>query len=297
MLLHVPDSPAPAPGWDCHVHVFGAQACVVPGHYTPVPRPLAAIEALAQASGFGHLVLVQPSVYGTNNTVLLDALQVSPGRHRGVVVLDPAVSDATLQYMHALGVRGVRFNLVSPVGNWVNQGHEGNGERAGLGGCRAAQQTLSQQFHALAPRLLALGWHVQWYARPDDLPTIARLHADGPVGLLAVLDHLAGLHAGVPLNHPAWQALARLAAQGAWVKLSGWYRLQAVAPYGELDKTILGVAELLGNRMVWGSDWPHTSFAEDALPDYDTVRAPVARIFSVAKKDGVFSRAAASLYA
>ena len=269
----------PAPGWDSHVHVFDAHAPVAPGHYTPVHRPLAVIEALAQANGFGHLVLVQPSVYGTDNTVLLDALRVSPGRHRGVVVLDPTVSDAALQDMHALGVRGVRFNLVSPVG----QGDD--------------RQQLPQRLHALAPRLQALGWHVQWYAHPDDLPAIANLHADSPAGLVPVLDHLAGLHAGLWPKHPAWQALARLASMGAWVKLSGWYRLQAAAPYGALDDTICRVSELFQDRMVWGSDWPHTSFAPDALPDYATTWAPVARVLSSAKRDRALCQAAALLYA
>jgi predicted TIM-barrel fold metal-dependent hydrolase len=285
---------APAPGWDSHVHVFDAQAPVAPGHYTPVYRPLAAIEALAQANGVGHLVLVQPSVYGTDNTVLLHALRASRGRHRGVVVIDPTVSDVALQDMHALGVRGVRFNLVSPVGN---RGNQGSGDNAGRGDHGDVQQPLVQQFHALAPRLQALGWHVQWYAQPQDLPAIAGLHADGPSGLVAVLDHLAGLHAGLSPHHPAWQAVARLAGLGAWVKLSGWYRLQAMAPYGALDDAIRRVAALFDDRMVWGSDWPHTAFAPEALPDYATTWAPVARVLSAAKKNRVCCAAAASLYA
>lgn len=272
----------PAPGWDSHVHVFDSGAPVAPGHYMPVDRPLVAIETLAQANGFGHLVLVQPSVYGTDNTVLLDALRKSGGRHRGVVVLDPAVSDAALADMHALGVRGVRFNLVSPVGDRTVGGDH---------------QPLALRFHALAPRLQALGWHVQWYAHPDDLPAIASVHADGPAGVVAVLDHLAGLHAGLSPKHPAWQALGRLAGQGAWVKLSGWYRLQAAAPYSALDAAIFDVASLFDDRMVWGSDWPHTSFAPGALPAYCTTWAPVERVLSRAKKKHVCGQAAASLYA
>ena len=103
-------------GWDCHVHVFDASQPVRDGHYRPVDRPLAQIEALALAHGVGHLVLVQPSVYGTDNSLLLRSLAVEPGRHRGVAVVDEDVSDAELDAMHAHGVRGVRFNLVSPVG-------------------------------------------------------------------------------------------------------------------------------------------------------------------------------------
>jgi predicted TIM-barrel fold metal-dependent hydrolase len=262
-----------APGWDCHVHVFDDAAKVAPGHYAPQHRPLTAIEALAQSHGCGHLVMVQPSVYGTDNTVLLDALRVQPGRHRGVVVVDASVSDAELADMQRLGVRGVRFNLVSPAGNSSN---------------------LQADFAKLAPRLLALGWHVQWYARPEDLPAIAALHQETPVP--AVLDHLAGLHAHLSADHAAWQALETLAALGAWVKLSGWYRLQSEEPYAGLDRNIAKVAGLLAGRMLWGSDWPHTSFKPRALPSYASTLEPVNRVLSKTQKTDAFNHAPARLY-
>ena len=260
-------------GWDCHVHVFDGSAKVAPGHYAPQHRPLTAIEELAQNHGFGHLVLVQPSVYGTDNTVLLNALRAQPGRHRGVVVVDASVSDTELASMHSLGVCGVRFNLVSPAGNHQNP---------------------SEDFARLAPRLQALGWHVQWYARPVDLPTIAALHCATPVP--AVLDHLAGLHAHLSADHAAWQALETLAGQGAWVKLSGWYRLQADAPYTVLDDAINRVASLFSGRMVWGSDWPHTLFAADVLPAYASTLAPVTRVLSAAQKTDALQQAPLRLY-
>lgn len=242
-----------ADGWDAHVHVFDAAAPTVPGHYAPAHRPLAAVETLAAGVGASRLVIVQPSVYGGDHAVMLRALAAGGGRHRGVAVLDASVDDATLDALHAAGVRGARFNRVSPVG------HAGDAARD----------------HAtLAPRLAARGWHVQWYARPSELPAIAALHARGaPV---AVLDHLAGLGVGTPPEDPAWDALARLADAGAWVKLSGWYRLGARAPYDALHDTVRRVAARFGDRLVWGSDWPHTSFAPGDEPDYATTLAPVA---------------------
>lgn len=263
-----------APGWDCHVHVFDGAAQVAPGHYAPQHRPLAVIEALAQSHGFDHLVLVQPSVYGTDNTVLLDALRDQPGRHRGVVVLGVSITDEELAHMHSVGVRGVRFNLVSPTGNSSN---------------------LAADFEKLAPRLQELGWHVQWYARPEDLPVIAELHRD--TALPAVLDHLAGLHANLLSNQVAWEALEKLDGQGAWVKLSGWYRLQSDAPYTALDSNIIRVANLFKGRTVWGSDWPHTSFVADALPSYASTLEPVIRVLTEAQKNHALHQAPASLYA
>ena len=221
----------------------------MPGHYQPASRRLEEIESIACAHGVGHLVLVQPSVYGTDNQLLLQALRSRPGRHRGVVVVEPGVGIEALRRKHADGVRGVRFNLVSPVGE------------------RSWPST------QLAPLLRQLGWFAQWYARPSDLGAIARWHADAEVA--CVLDHLAGMHATVPPDDAAWSALAQLAAAGAWVKLSGWYRLQSAPPYAELQPHIARVASLFGQRMVWGSDWPHTGLAAEALPVYGELWQPV----------------------
>ena len=260
----------PADGWDCHVHVFDPTHPAQAGHYQPVLRDLPEIEHTATALGMGHLVLVQPSVYGTDNGLILRALAREPGRHRGVVVLDTAVADAELDDMHRLGVRGVRFNLVSPVGNGP------------------------EAFRALAPRLKARGWHVQWYSRHDQLGAIAELHEGS--GLTAVLDHLAGLHAGISAADPAWASLERLAAQGAWVKLSGWYRLQASTPYEALQSHIGRVAALMGEHLVWGSDWPHTAFEHGALPPYDSLWQPVVQALGEARAAAVCA-AGALLYA
>lgn len=262
-------NPVPT-GWDCHVHVFTPSHPAQAGHYRPVLRDLTEIEQTAAPLGVGHLVLVQPSVYGTDNALILQALQRTSGRHRGVVVLDTGVTEAELDHMHRLGVRGVRFNLVSPVGNGP------------------------EAFRALAPRLAARGWHVQWYAHAHQLPAIADLHQGS--GLTAVLDHLAGLHAGVDEGDPAWAALQRLADQGAWVKLSGWYRLQATAPYDVLHDQIRRVAGIAGDRLVWGSDWPHTAFDHDALPPYDSVWQPVVKALGAPRAAAVRA-AGALLYA
>lgn len=241
-----------AAGWDCHVHVFDASLASHGGHYRPVDRPLDEIEAVARGHGVAHLVLVQPSVYGTDNSLMLRALAREPGRHRGVVVVADEIADAELDEMHDRGVRGVRFNLVSPAGEGAPQ---------------------QRRFAALAPRLRERGWHVQWYARAGQLASIAELHRRS--GLTCVLDHLGGLGTGVTADDTAWQAVAALADQGAWLKLSGWYRLDACAPYAELVPRIGRLAAMFGGRMVWGSDWPHTSFAPDAAPGYDSTWRPV----------------------
>jgi predicted TIM-barrel fold metal-dependent hydrolase len=263
-----------AAAWDCHVHVFdGSTAAAAGAHYQPVARPLVEIESLAQAHGCGHLVLVQPSVYGTDNALLLQALRASRGRHRGVVVLCGDETQGDLAAMHAAGVRGLRFNLVSPVGS--------------------ALAAAEAQLRRLAPRVAALGWHVQWYVAPALLPHLAQWQS--ACGLRFVLDHLGGLTPAQARDEAGWDALHTLAHAGAWVKLSGWYRLGALAPYGSLQPLVRRVAEMFGERMVWGSDWPHTSFAPDALPPYDSVWQPVVRALGSGQAQAV-REAGAVLY-
>ena len=268
-------SPTPVygSGWDCHVHVFDASAPVRPGHYVPAHRPLGEIEQLAQRHAVGHLVLVQPSVYGTDNSVMLQALETAPGRHRGVAVVEPDIADDELDRMHAAGVRGVRFNLVSPAG------HSGN-----------VQSDLLQ----IAPRLRTRGWHVQWYLRAEALPQLVAWQER--TGLCFVLDHLAGLDAGLPDAHPAWAAAEALASGGAWIKLSGWYRLGSSAPYTELWPRIRRAAKLFGPHTVWGSDWPHTSFSANEMPAYESTLAPVRECLEAAWSSSLLFRHAADLY-
>ncbi len=269
-----PTAAVPAPGWDCHVHLFDAQAPVIGGHYQPPTATLVDIEALAQAHGNGHLVLVQPSVYGHDNSLLLQALTRAAGRHRGVVVVDPgSLNLPTLTAWHALGVRGVRINQVSPVG-----------------AAASPQDVLLR----LTPSLRALGWHVQWYVPPEQLPALVPLQAQ--TGLRFVLDHLAGMHRELPSDDPAWRALASLAAHGAWVKLSGWYRLKSAAPYASMHAHIERVAKLFGERMVWASDWPHTSFAAGAAPPYATQWQPVLDVLGAARAEALRCSAPLVLY-
>jgi predicted TIM-barrel fold metal-dependent hydrolase len=266
---------ATAHGWDCHAHVFDGHPALAASHYRPPLRPLSALEDAARAIGVGHVVLVQPSVYGSDNSLLLESLRSSGGRHRGVIVADATLTAAGLRALHELGVRGVRFNLVSPVGNDA------------------------AQLEAMAPALRELGWHVQWYAAPAALPTVAALHRR--LGLRCVLDHLGGTTVEAAREPGTWVALRRLADQGGWIKLSGWYRLGADAPYGALDETIARCVGIFGERCVWGSDWPHTRFLEpgcrDPAPAYADTWAPVVRSLGTERAQRILDDQPAVLYA
>jgi predicted TIM-barrel fold metal-dependent hydrolase len=236
--------------WDCHVHVFGPAARYPLASrlaYDPPERGLAQLEAAAAPAGIDRFVLVQPSVYGTDNACLLDALRAGGGRHRAVAVVDADVEVRRLREMHALGVRGIRFNLVSKAGNSL------------------------EGFAELAGKIAPLGWHVQFLAEPADLVKISALRATTAVPF--VLDHFGGGESRLLLEMAA--------REDCWIKLSGFYRLlPAGRPYADMDALLASVAAAAPGRILWGSDWPHTWFFEPgrgAAPAYADTLAPLRR--------------------
>jgi predicted TIM-barrel fold metal-dependent hydrolase len=172
-ITRPPKQQAPALTSDCHFHIFGPYDRY-PLHagrtYTPPAALVPAYLAMADTVGISRMVVVQASVYGTQNEVTLDAVQqFGLRRARAVVVIDDGVDDAALRRMHERGARGVRFNMVS-----------GNG-------------TPEEQLDALARRLAPLGWHIQIYAEGDKLAEIAPRLAKLPVDV--VIDHCGGVKA------------------------------------------------------------------------------------------------------
>ncbi|MDO9435483.1 amidohydrolase [Hydrogenophaga sp.] len=244
--------PLDPPVWDCHVHVFDAAEPVIPGHYEVATCDLQMLQAVASEHHVQRFVLVQPSVYGSHNSLLLETLARAGGQHRGVIVAPLGLSMSEIDRMHALGVRGVRVNLVSPVGNqW-------------------------RAIEPLVPHLRTLGWHVEWYVQPQHLDTVIALHAQWQVP--CVLAHLAGLTPKDLGSASVWRRLEQLARQQAWIKLSALYRLDSSAPYRDLDPLILRLADCFEDRLVWGSDWPHTSLSKDRKPAYTEVWDSLQRV-------------------
>jgi predicted TIM-barrel fold metal-dependent hydrolase len=227
----------PANGTDCHMHIFGPydRYPLSPGRgYTPPEASIAMYEALLATLGLRRTVIVQPSVYGTDNEVTLDAVAVlGPDRARAVVVVDDAVTADRLKAMHDRGTRGVRFNAVS-----------GNG-------------TPLEQLERLVDRIAPLGWHLQLYTHAAEMlalePVIARL----PIPV--VIDHMGGVKTTEGgENSPAFAAMIRLLKGGAWAKLCG-YRSSAGAPYADVAPMARAMIAAAPDRCVWGTDWPHPS--------------------------------------
>jgi predicted TIM-barrel fold metal-dependent hydrolase len=233
----------PSGACDCHVHVIGPQAdyaMVVDRHYTPPEAGVPALRAHLERLGFERTVVIQPSVYGVDNRCLLDSLKALGAAGRGVAVLDFDVTDDGLARLHAAGVRGLRINL------------ESSSVRD--------PQAVVEPIAAWSKRLAPLGWHIQVYAGIDLIVAAAPWLMQVPVPL--VFDHFAGIAAGTPLDDPRVQAVRALLADGpAYVKLSAPYRVGGGSEEGAATLTALAhhLVESRPDRLLWGSDWPHTN--------------------------------------
>ncbi|HUB12250.1 MAG TPA: amidohydrolase family protein [Acetobacteraceae bacterium] len=239
-----PQQKAPPLACDCHFHIFGpfAQFPLDTGRtYTPPEALVPDYLTMAETLGIGRMVVVQASVYGTQNEVTLDAVRQFGLHHaRAVVVIDQQFAEADLRHLHDRGVRGVRFNMVS-----------GNG-------------TPEELLQALARRIAPLGWHLQIYAEGEKLEALAPVLARLPVAV--VIDHCGGVKAGLGTDHPQFQALLRLLDSGrAWIKLSSYRASSAGAPWTDVAPNLRALAAAAPEHCVWGTDWPHPSM--DPVPE------------------------------
>ena len=274
-IARTPRERLPAGTCDCHLHVFGDRARYpldARRSYTPHVATLEEHRAVMAACGIERAVLVQPSVYGTDNSCMLDALRDAAGEgdaYRGVAVPDAAASDEELLAMDALGVRGIRLNVVNPQVLAVDDGI------------------------ALCTRMRSQGWHLQVHlmlAR-DGATTLARLadRVDVPI----VVDHFGRPQAVSALP----QLLLDLVASGrVWVKLSAAYRIARPGrEHDDIRPLVDALVAANPARLVWGSDWPHTELV--ASPhDADLVDLLVATLPDAAMLRRVCVDNPASLY-
>jgi len=234
-----PSFSVPRGACDAHAHILGP-ASLFPysadRQYTPLDALLPSYENMLRVLGFERAVLVQPSVYATDNRRLLDAMKSAKAETRGVVVLPETVTDRELDAMHRIGVRGIRANLI-------------RGDRSDLD--RATR---------LARRIARFGWHLQVLA---DVSTVADLeHNVRALPVDTVFDHMGHMPAVKGVDEPGFRALIRLLETGrSWVKLSGSYRItrETYAPYADVRPIAEALVRATPERVVWGSDWPHTA--------------------------------------
>ena len=219
---------------DAHFHVFE------PG-YPHVPDPLytfpdGTVEqylAMTEALGIQRMVLVQPTFYGTDNSLLADALKRLGPRCGGVVRIEEDTTDAELDAFHEIGVRAIRLDLFARA-SWPT------GE-------------IIAYIRRMAARATPRGWHLQFYTPGtivrDLLPFLADLEDT------FVIDHLGYMTEADPDFER--RLLALLTQGSCWIKLSGAYRVAKDKPLSSVTPWGRALVTTRPDRLIWGSDWPH----------------------------------------
>jgi predicted TIM-barrel fold metal-dependent hydrolase len=230
----------PAGACDCHTHIHGdpQKFPFFTGRvYTPEPASPEEMSALHKALGIERVVIVTPSVYGTDNSATRFGMMGRGGTARGVAVIDDKTAESDLDAMHKDGFRGIRLNLAT----------------GGINDPNVARARLTTGID----RVKARGWHVQVYTNLPIIPAVKDLVAASPVPV--VFDHFGGAQAALGVEQPGFADLVELVKSGkAYVKISGAYRASKLAPDYQ-DAVPLAKALIAANpdRIVWGTDWPH----------------------------------------
>lgn len=227
---------------DCHAHVFTHSLRLVEGRrYTPgYEATISDYLRMLDSNGLTHGVLVQPSFLGPDNGYLLEALRQQPERLRGIVVLPPETSPQELRELDRCGVRGIRLNLIGrqplSLGELVWQRH--------------------------LAEITQLNWLVEVHTDSASLPEVLRpLLA---AGVRVVVDHFGRL-GKLGVQEPGFRSLLEAGStRRLWVKLSASYRL--ADEHLALEAVPLLRRALRLDRLLWGTDWPHTGFEAVATP-------------------------------
>lgn len=247
-----PSRVLPPRACDSHMHIFDPRFAPSP-HWrrTPPVADVPAYRLLQQRLGTTRSVVVTPSTYGVDNRCTLAALAELGPQARGVAVVDAEVDAAELQRLHRHGIRGLRVNFFSPQSWGV---------------------TTAEMLVTLADKVAALGWHIQVLARPGTLVELAPVLRSLPVPL--VIDHLGLMGSMDGTDGDAFASVRALLDGGrTWMKLSAPYiEADAGAPGREAkDAVARALLAAAPERMLWGSDWPHTVAAPGSVDDSQLV--------------------------
>ncbi|MBO9355397.1 amidohydrolase family protein [Bordetella petrii] len=231
----------PVTGIDAHAHVMSVSAQLASERHSAPRRDVTVQEyiGLLDTNGLSHGVLTAPSFLGTDNSLLLQALDAFPGRLAGTAIVDPATDEAALADLRGRGVAGIRLN-------WTRRTHLPDMDSA--------------EYARLFKTLNKLRMHVELFVEDIHAARIIPRLLDH--GVAVVIDHFGAPDPVLGIRGPGFQQVLRAAAsRQAWVKLSAPYRLGGVDPRRYVDALLQSGGP---EQLMWGSDFPWVSH-EDYL--------------------------------
>lgn len=230
---------APPGSCDTHCHIFGPAARYPYSpkrKYTPPDSGLDAFRALHAKIGIDRAVIVNASLYGNDNRVVIDAIAAGKGRYRGIANVNDGVSDAALRELDKGGIRGCRFNFVKHLGGFPDMA----------------------MFDRTVKRIARLGWHLDLHFDARDLPQFFPLLEHLPVPF--IIDHMGRVPAKDGLEQEPFKILTGLLKRDkkCYVKISGPERVSSLgAPFHDAVPFASRLIETAPDRVLWGTDWPH----------------------------------------
>lgn len=244
-----PKFKVPVGSVDAHCHVFGPGdrfPYALTRKYTPCDASKYQLWALRDHLGFDRNVIVQATCHGTDNRALVDAIENSGGRARGVASVSRDVSGDELQTLYDSGVRGVRFSFVK----------------------RLVDVLPHDALMEVAERIQTFGMHLVIYFESQDLPELGKYFASLPGTI--VFDHMGRPDVGKGAASREFDLFLQLLGENEnmWTKVSCPDRLSLSGPpfYDDVVPFAKRVAEGFPDRVLWGTDWPHPNM-KSHMPD------------------------------
>ena len=237
-MMRKPAFSLPRGACDTHVHIWGPfdRFPVAKGApYTPPERTRDDLVALHERLGVDRAVIVQTTVYKSDNRAMLDGIARSGGRWRGVALIDEHFTDADFRTLHEGGVRGVRFGFVKHLG--------------GVPDLALVRRT--------AARIAPMGWHLVLHLDAGNIPEFIDFF--GELSLPVVVDHMGRVPVRDGLDQPPFRILLDLLKRpNWWVKVSGAERISETGPpFADAIPFAQRLIEAAPGRVLWGTDWPH----------------------------------------
>tara|TARA_B100000686_G_scaffold352412_1_gene454310 strand:+ start:35 stop:919 length:885 start_codon:yes stop_codon:yes gene_type:complete len=265
---------------DTHVHVFDFRYPFSPERgYNPPEANLKQLSHLHRTLGIDKVVFTQPSVYGTDNTAMMDSVSILNERvqnsARAVVSCPVTISDVELEKFHSLGARGLRFNMDN------------------AGGMSVGINDLPE----LAKRVAQLEWHMEFLFAGSALEELIPIFSRLPVPVS--IAHFAYQTAAAGTNSKGFQDLLSLVQmENTWIKISGANRVSntGMPPYNDLKPLANALVEANEDHILWGTDWPHPNIFDENPNDADLVDALGDWITDDALRTKILVENPASLY-